>query len=1616
MSGFFKKRWVLVAAIFLIINIAGLVKIVSVLEDKKVYGRKPKFSLVSSVAGNIRQLVWPAKKAIEDIIRKEFRVIDIYPSVSGTDTRIRIDFNEEVSPAEIKSFIDISPEIDFIIEKVSKGVLVYGDFKIGQAYKIEVLKGLPDAKGKALSESITRTVFMPDYDPSLEFKAQGMYVSLRGNQNIPVETVNIDAIKIKIHRVYDNNIVYLLNNSRYYSVPDNIGLDVVEKVVPTDAQHNEPKEVLLSLKDLIQSDSRGIFFMRITGDEDGYYWSGDSKIILTSDIGIVVKKSENDLFVWLNSLSSTKAIEGATVKAFTKTNQQILEGKSNSDGLIHFKDVDWSGDKKPFVVTASTDKDQSFIELEKCTLAETDFNIEGRPYISSGYEGFLYTDRGVYRPGEKVHLKAVVRYPSLETPEVFPVVFEIIRPDGREFAKFNGVLSEFGTVNLDIAIPDYALTGSYTANLMLPGQKKEIGSVKFNVEEFMPDRLKVTLDMPSERLKADKPVSIDVKAEQFFGAPAEGRRIEVVYNLRPQDLKPEAFKDYSFVDSTKEFSFKRTSLGERIADTNGKASFELNIADKLSPPSALRCDIGAIVKEIGGRAVTKYDSRAFDAYPYYIGIRQAATGYARPGVEMKFDYVVVSPDGEKIATPELKANIYKVVWNTVLKKDEQGEYRYVSESREEKIHTDILDKESSAYGFTPNFSGNYIIRIEAKEGASHSASLNFYCSDSGYMPWAMERPDRIELKLDKPSYAIGETARLVINSPFKGKALITISKDKVIDTNIIELENTTQEISLIVNEEWSPNVYCAITIIRPVNPLEDWVSYRAYGIIPISVDNAENKLNINLVSPQSTMPKDKIQVEIAVKDAQGQPQKTEVSLALVDEGVLQLTNFKTPDPFDFFYGKRGNSIATSDVYSLLIPEFGKEKIGADSTPSGDRAPYDPKSRLNPISAKRVKPVVLWQGSIITDENGKASADFIIPQFSGNLRIMAVAIGNKSFGNSEKDLKVVEPIMIEPTLPRALSTNDEFTIPVSVFNSTGKDGDITISLSTSEGFAFKSDKSFKVHIKNNKEGLVGFKLKAPGLPQKATIDIKAQGLGYESESLTELAVRPPVPFITLTGSGSVKAPGTYAINIPGNWLKNTEDIRLVITALPGLQLAGGLKYLMEYPYGCIEQTTSCVFPLLYLKDIASVIEPEKFNPEQVDIYINDGIRKILSMQTYSGGFSYWPGYQRTYNWGSVYATDFLVEAENAGYSVPALSRNTALDYCEKILSGSNEDSTLELKAYSCYVLSKADRLKPSWIRRLQEVKDKLPEYSRFHLAASLFALGDKNAVKDILGEGITDVKIQRETGDSLNSYTRANAIALSVYMDIEPESPMVPVLVKRLQGAMENGNWQTTQDNAMALLALGKYANYMRHQDIDYSGKVLVQGKVMAEFDSQQDITLENKLLAGEDIQISLQGKGVAYYYWVSEGVPVSERVEEKSKGIDVRRSFFNRAGEPLTSGKFKHGDVIVVDIRIDALAAYKNVVVEDLLPACFEIENPRLATSETVTWTNKDAIEPDHIDMRDDRLLLFTDLPSTGPMHYRYVARAVTKGKFILPAINAYCMYDPSIISISGQGYVEVED
>jgi len=1618
MKDIFKQRWFWITVLFAAINIIGLVSIVDALDGR---GAKRFSSFFQNIAAKMSFVGQGAKKVSLEVGSAIKSAIDILtvkgiePYVSGTDMAIMVKLNSEPGNMNTKGFIDITPQVKFFVEPGWDELRIKGDFKPRQTYRVEVLAGLKTEEGRVLKESVIQEIVMPDYEPTVRFKVPGMYLGLKGNRLVPFEVVNVgNKVEVTLQRLYDTNVVYFINKKidaedsywRRDGLLDDIGTETITREIPVRVDINTPKEVVLDLKSLLPDGQQGLFQLRATDPADASIT--DDKIVLVTDIGILFKKAPKEMLVWAASLKDATPLADAVVKVFSRKNMLVAEGRTDENGLMHFKDLDLTKDREPFAVTVAKDSDLSFLEVGSNAITETDFDVQGRPYLGAGYEGFIYGDRGVYRPGEKANVRTIVRAQGVKIPESFPVIFEITRPDGKKFKDYNTVLNQFGTADVEVEFPDYALTGEYKIALKVPGNDKAIGAAKINVEEFIPDSLKVAARIADKRFKKEEPVPVEVNVQQNFGASAAGRDVEASYNLKTIKFEPKDYKGFIFEDETRNFAFKREYLPVKKSDENGNAGFEIKLGDLNLPPSALELSIRVTGKEIGGRASSVYEERPIDVYPYYIGIKPQFEGNGVLGQEMKFDHVALLPDGQKAVQSEASVDVCKIIWNSMIKKNEKGQWQWITESREDCFdHKTLTPAEGAGvFAFVPQDPGDYILRFKGAGDKAHAASLKLFVEGPGVVSWAKERPDRIELSFDKTTYAVGDTAQLIIKSPFAGKGLLTCATDKVYLSKALDVRGAAQEETIAVTEEFSPNAYCSLTVIRPVTSGEQWTSHRGYGVVPISVNNEVHKTVVEVKVPGEVRPRDTVKLDL--QGPVGKPM--EFSVALVDDAILRLTGYKTPDPYEFFYGKRMNGVQTSDIYSLLMPELEQQKVAADSSPSGDGAAYDAK-RHNPVNAKRVKSAVIWKSQIVTDADGKASVEFTVPEFNGKLRWVVVGVGDGDFAAQAGEVKVVEPLVLNPFLPRFASMDDEFVLPVSVSNMTKEAGSVNVVVEPSEGFTVIGEKTQALSVEPGKEGVAVFKLKASSKPQKAQIKISAS-MGNETVSrVTELAVRPPVSWSTVNGVVEVPAGAVKTFSLPAGWLEGTARTRLMVSGMPSLKFSGGLGYLMKYPYGCIEQTVSSVFPLLYLRDLAGAVDAQKYAPGSIEKIVNAGIERALAMQKLSGSFGMWPGIRSEYVFGSVYATDFLVEADKAGYAVPQFAKTLALGYLEKVLSNKDEEFTPEIKAYAAYVLAKSGRVNASWIRRLQEMRDKLPFESRFYIAAALGVLGDKKAVEDILGQGFPDEAIQRELGGNLTSYVRQNAVALSIFMDLSPQNAMVPVLVSRLEKSMDNGQWASTQENAQALIALGKYARYFSGEAIEFTGTLKV-GDQVREFNSHAVLQVADLELSGKVVDVSVTGQGTAYVYWTSEGVPVSAQVKEEDKGINIRRAFLDRNSKPVDLKAVKQGDTLIVDLTISS-SGMDNVVVEDLLPAGFEVENPRLATSEKIDGSSDEMIDPVNIDIRDDRLVLFLDTKS-GTEHYRYIVRAVTKGDFVLPAVKAETMYDPTIFSVNGQGRVQV--
>ena len=1312
-----------------------------------------------------------------------------------------------------------------------------------------------------------------------------------------------------------------------------------------------------------------------------------------------------------NAKLNSEPISNASVSLISRNNQTLVEGKTDSRGIAILDGIkDKLAGFEPFVITVARNNDLAYVRLDESLLPIADFDVSGRPYLPAGYEAFLYADRGVYRPGDTAHIVSVVRAAEAKLPPNFPYFLTIYDSRGRKFTSFRMSTEGSAMSTLDFHIPDFAGTGRYSVVAEI-GENLKIGQTDFQVEDFMPDRIKVSLSTPKSSYRAGEKVTAGVDAKYLFGPPAAYHRVSGHLTIEPADFAPSHWSDYSFRNDDRSFTRMEIDLKDTLLDDSGGHTYSYAIPDKMIAPSVLKGLLSATVSEQGGRGISAYTDIQIHPYVRYVGLKLSLAGYAKPGEAVEAQLIAVGPDGTAVEAPQCLVRFYRLVYNTVLKKDKTGTYRYVSERRPQQLDSAVvaLGVAGNKVSFTPHDYGSYQIVVTDPVGG-HSTATEFYASGWGYAPWALTDPDKIELQFDQKSYSQGDQAKLQVRAPFGGKLLVTIERTKVLDAFTKEMPDNTAELTIPVKREYFPNSYVTVEVIRPADSLLPNMPARAFGIVPLRLGTAEKQIGLTMTAPDVIKPKSRITIDLKTSVAKA----TKITVAAVDAGILQLTDYKTPDPLEFFYGKKQPCFKAYDLYSFIYPRVDRAKSHLST--GGDKAFAASRMRhLNPISARRVKPVSLWSGLVTTDQTGKASVTFNVPEFNGKLVVTAVGAQSDLFGSCSKEILVRDKIVLQESFPRFVSPNDIFDGLVTVFNNTGATADITLTATADGPVEFVSAATTTISLENNRQGNAIFKVKARQIPGKVTFSIKAQS-GEEQSSVTvELPNRPAVPLVTLYGSGVVTKDHPAQFSFPSGWLAGTDQYTVQTSSMPATSFARNIRYLLSYPYGCLEQTTSRLFPMLYFNDMVKVIDPALLGGNAPDYFIQEGILKLNSMLLPDKSFAFWPGGTSGDNWSTIYASHFLSEASRAGYYVDKKTLDQVYDHLGDIADGKwYRNVTDAHRIYAAYVLAQAGKLEHRTITYLKGLDaSKLPPYSRYQMAGALALTGNLADLTRLLPTDIQPNLFDPETGGDFSSGVRTDAILLEVLLQATPGSPSVQVLAKSLMDRASAGRWYTTQDNAFALMALGKYFKAQPH--LGYSGTLQIGREHSLPIDTS-DVNITRKDLGDKSVSVTVTGgSGPCFYYWQASGIPLTNAAPEFDKGIRVRRKYLDENAKPVDLTKVKLGDRIIGVISIDATdQSLYNVVINDLLPAGFEIEIPRLKTSDRLTWIPAAGASIDFQDIRDDRLLLFTNLYPGGTVNYFYSIRAICAGNFKIPPISAECMYNPLIASSSSSGALTI--
>jgi uncharacterized protein YfaS (alpha-2-macroglobulin family) len=1556
---------------------------------------------------------------------------DVSAEHNGTSGTVFIRTSQQLIMDNVSSYIQFNPSIKFNIEQTDDGFAVTSEnFDVSKTYLLTLNKGLRGRIGGVLREQYDNNVAFGELEPSISFaNSKAVYLSGKGNENIELRITNIPKVKIIISKIYESNLLTVQRYGYYpqdsqgqgyerdyydeYNTGDiSMGDVIFEKEIETRSlpKYGNSRLFKLNVEDRL-ADFKGIYHIKVRSSDD--YWITDSRFISKSDIGLIAKEGRDKIFVFANSLKTTAAIDGVNMVVYGNNNQVLGMGTTNADGVaeIAYTKKEFTG-FRPAMIIAKTAEDFNYLPFNTTKVNTSRFEVGGKRSNSTGLDAFIYAERDIYRPGEKVNFSVILRDKLWKSPGDLPVKMKFLLPNGKELKSFRKTLNSEGSLEDDIEISAAAITGNYSLEVYTSNDIL-LATKNFNIEEFVPDRIKVTAKLDKPFLSPGQSANLSVNAVNFFGPPAAGRNYETEIQIRQKAFYPKKYDQYNFSLANQNSYFNKI-VKEGTTDADGNATETYTVPNDHLNMGVLQANFYATVFDETGRPVSRNVVADIYTQQIFFGVADDGYWYYPLNQTVRFPVIALDRNEKPVSSAQASIKVIKHEYRTVLTRN--GSYFRYESQQDDKLITEqklTINGENTAYTFVPRSPGNYEIRV-AVPGAGTYVSKNFYSYGSwggNNSSFEVNNEGNIDIELDKSSYLAGENAKVLFKTPFSGRMLVTLENDKMVSYQYVNVDKRSASIDLKMSEEHLPNVYVTATLIKPHEVSEIPLTV-ALGFQNIKVDEKNRKMSVAIVAKNAVRSRTRQKVTVKALP------NSMVTLAAVDNGVLQISDFKTPDPYNHFYATKALEVNGYNLYPLLFSELRTmlSSTGGDGEASMNK-------RVNPMPAKRIKVVSYWSGIVKANGSGEAAFEFDIPQFSGQLRLMVVAYKENSFGSAESTITVADPIVLSTALPRFLSPGDTVTVPVTITNTTSKSTTATATLKIAGPLQIVGEKQQSVSLNPNSESRAEFRLVASPTVSVGKITIEVNGLGERFVEETEISVRPATPLQVLTGSGVITNVSSQKIAITtSDFLPGSSDYQLVVSKSPALELGKQLRYLVQYPYGCTEQTISAAFPQLYYSDLAEQMQLKANAGSSANSNVLEAIRKIKLRQLYNGAITLWDGEGTEHWWSSIYAAHFLIEAQKAGFEVDRSLLDGLLGYINNRLKrketiqyyyNQKQQKKIAPKevAYSLYVLALAGKSNVSVMNYYKANPAILSLDSRYLISISYAIAGDRTRYKELLPASFSGEVSVPQTGGSLYSDIRDEAISLNALIDVDPDNPQIQIMARHVADKLKQRRWYNTQECSFSFLALGKLAKAANKATI--SGDIKVNGKLVGKV-TGNTVRLNAKQLGGTNIEIVTSGSGRLYYYWQSEGISASGAYKEEDSYIKVRKKFFDRYGRILAGTTFNQNEMIIVQITLEKSYSgdVDNIVISDLLPAGFEIENPRTKEIPGMDWI-KGAGTPTSLDVRDDRINLFVDLKNNRQIYY-YAVRAVSPGVYRMGPVGAGAMYNGEYHSYYGGGTITV--
>lgn len=1583
-----------------------------------------------------------------------FRVINYTTQSEQTSPRICITFSEALSkaPVDFSRFVTANGADAAGVSPEGRDLCVDG-FTHGERAQIKLRAGLPSDIGETLLKDVELAIYVPDRKPAVRFNGSSYVLPSRGQQGIPVVSINTQAIDVEVYRIGDRAISGEVGSNRFASqlsdwtlntIRNRSGAQIYKGQLAVVSKLNADVTTAFPIDEAIGQLKPGAYVMVARPADDPKArnaYQHATQWFVVSDLGLTAFTGDDGIHAFVRSLTTTAAKAGVELKLVARNNEVLATQKTDENGYVRFPGALTRGEAgaAPALLVAETKgTDYAFLDLGGSAFDLSDRGVTGRP-APGPIDAYLTTERGVYRPGEDVHLTALVRTRAGRA-SALPVTLIVSRPDGVTYRRT--VLSDdgLGGRHLNLPLVNAAMTGTWRARVYLDPKGEALSETAFLVEDFVPERLDLTLKPESDVIEAGSSAQISARGVFLYGPPAADMGLEGdVIVTQAGSVKGLPGYHFGLADETV------TTVREPLTDlpntdADGRAVVAVDLPQIPKTQKPLSAKVVLRLREPGGRTVERSVRLPVDAGLARIGVKPLFKNRRLgEGETANFEVVLLDRSGKPVTGRKLTWTLSRLdtTWQWYRR---DGIWRHEAMTLERRVQdgTIMATAPAPAKLSAPVQYGRYLIEIADANEPGTVTSLTFSAGwfTTGDDP---ESPEMLDVALDKAVYAPGETARLRINDKRGGRALVTVISGDMKSFKEVVVPPGGGDVPVEVSADWGAGAYVAAMLYRAMDETAKRMPTRAVGIQWIGLDQSGRTLEVSLGGAEKIGSAGALEIPVSVQGlAQGE--EAYVTVAAVDAGILNLTGFKAPDPGGWFNGQTKLAMAIRDYYGRLIDGMRAERGRLRS--GGDAAGGMSMQGSPPVEAT----VALFSGLVPVDGDGNANISFDLPDFNGRVRLMAMAWSAGKIGRSTRDIIVRDPVAITIAAPRFLTLGDSAEIRIDLHNVDGTAGDYALSIdrTVAAGAARPiAERTLSMQPGERKpETLIlnpdavgvttyGVSVKGPGglaLQRTLTLDVKAPSGDVKRTSVVSLA-----PGETLTVSGA---------DLLSDLIAARSQVGVSVGKRARFNVPALIAQLDRYPYGCAEQTVSKAMPLLYANAVAAQFKMA--SDATVKSRINGAIDRVLQMQDASGSFGAWgPGAGNM--WLTAYVTDFLGRAREAGYDVAELPYDLALDRLQNFVAyASDFKRGGETRAYALYVLAKAKRAPAGELRYYAD--ERLGRFAtplaKAQIGVALAMIGDSGRATRVLRAAIADVRaadqaLKADRGEAVRpvnlaradygSALRDGAGVLALVSEAAVAGVDSSVLSTIVADRLQERRLTSTQEQAWLLMAAHQMATNRSAVSLSINGvahsgqfdRTLSGAAFSQSGDGTGSVKIANTGTEPVDAVVSVVGAGVSPEPAVEKGFSINRRLFTLD-GAPLELTNADGSQKPIAQNTRA---VVVLDVTTQTPGGQPLVV--DRLPAGFEIENPRLVSSgdlSALAWL-KTPVMPEHTAFRDDRFMAAFDLngqrgssskPAGTTLSVAYVIRAVTPGTYVQRGASVEDMYRPELMARSAPGQVVI--